>query len=387
MLNYIKKLFSYKKTISLAVLYVEYDAENNPTTNDIFATLTSYLSKINNCKTTYFRVDNKNEGKGIKQVNVNTYTVGGDNTFREFSGWQKGLEAINKLKIPCDIVLVTNEMFLKPGPSFLQDYSSTEILRQSIDNKKVIGRIDSAHKHFLFSGYDVSSWICTNCFFAPKKALDGLTNFVLLGENISTILKESYDPEHILATNSISSPVPFNIDITIPSGPVDIRIKPNKFFLCSSNEKLSFTCNALKLNGQPLPHTQFIRGVKEFEGKRWIDQAAVLEIPETASHKNSLSIEGFIPLEILKNKYENLLEIKIYNDSCLYQKNAQINSAYKRWLIEWLTERWHSKFEISRTTWDLFKTKSAAILNESFLTAKLSELGYKPESYGDKQYY
>nr|MBF0223156.1 hypothetical protein [Desulfobulbaceae bacterium] len=387
MLNYIKKLFSYKKTISLAVLYVEYDAENNTTTHNIFATLTSYLGTIKNCKITYFRVDNKHEGGGIKQVNANTYTVGGDNTFREFSGWQKGLEALNKLKIPCDVVLITNEMFLKPGPSFLQDYSSAEILQHSVDDKKVIGRIDCAQKQFRLFGYDVSSWICTNCFFVPKHALDSLTNFVLLGENISSILKDSYAQEHVLASLEITSPGPFKINIPLPPGPVDLRIKPDKFFLSSSGVPYSFICKSLNLNNQPFPDAKIIRGINEFEGENWVGQAAVLETPETTAPENSLLLEGFIPLEIFKNKYENQLAITIYNDSCLYQKNAQINSAYKRWLIEWLTERWHSKFEISQNTWDIFKTKSAAILNESLLTAKLAELGYKPDSYGDKQYY
>ena len=91
--------------------------------------------------------------------------------------------------------------------------------------------------------------------------------------------------------------------------------------------------------------------------------------------------------ETLNKIFNNEFSIVVYNDAMLYQKNAPINKIYQRWIVEWLTEKWHSRFEINQNTWELFKTKATAIFNESLLTAKFRELGYPPENYGNKIYY
>jgi len=70
-----------------------------------------------------------------------------------------------------------------------------------------------------------------------------------------------------------------------------------------------------------------------------------------------------------------------------FHRDAPINHLYKAWLIEWLTQRWHSRFAIEAKTWELFRTKVRNILNEALLTAKLAESGFQPEKYGDRYYY
>jgi hypothetical protein len=59
------------------------------------------------------------------------------------------------------------------------------------------------------------------------------------------------------------------------------------------------------------------------------------------------------------------------NPVSFFKDDAPINETYKAWLIEWLTQRWHSKFQIEEKTWELFRTKVRNILNESLLTPLL----------------
>ncbi len=267
MRNLIETIFPFLKRLNIVVLFVEYDrgiAAGGP--GQVFATLQKHLAPVRGCRFNFVRIDNKREDLELSKSGQ-TRTMGGDNRYREFSGWQKGVEAIDRLKLPCDLVLFVNDMFLAPGESFLKDYASLDIFKRSLEQRAIIGRIDSTGHHYTAYGYDLSRWVCTNCFLAPKAALEAVGNLVTVRENISDFLAESY--------------------------------------------------------------------------------------PGTG----------------------------------LFKADAPMNDAYKVWLEEWLTQKWHSRFVVSAATWELFRTKVRNILNEALLTARFTEVGFKPQEYGDRRYY
>lgn len=265
--NLLKKIFPFLQRLELVVLFVEYDRGIAGGADRVFATLQQYLAPVRGCRIRFVRIDNKHETLGLNQSGP-ILTMGGDNRYREFSGWQKGVEAIDRLGLPCDLVLLVNDMFLTPGESFLKDYASRDLLQRSLDQRAIIGRIDSTGTHYTAYGYDLSRWICTNCFLAPKAALEALGTLVTVRENLSDFLAEGY-----------------------PEG------------------------------------------------------------------------EG------------------------LFKGDAPMNEAYKAWLVEWLTQRWHSRFVVSAATWELFRTKVRNILNEALLTARFAEAGFLPQEYGERRYY
>lgn len=281
MLKFTKNLFSrlQSQKLSLAVIYVEYDRNDNGASGQNFSTLQRYLAPIIETDITFLRVDNKNELSPINQISPYSYTIGGDNTFREFSGWQKGFSTLAQNRKGYDLVLFVNDMFLAPGESFLKDYGTKDLLKKSLTENSIIGRIDSTGQSYTVYGYDVSRWVCTNCFLAPWKAIETLSDIVSIKNNLDDFLPTSL-PQIV--------------------GPV------------AQNTTLA--------------------------------------------------------LQIFKN-------------------TAPINDQYKIWLVEWLTERWHSRFDIEETTWDLFRTKVRNILNESLLTARLREIGVAALVYGNKHYY
>ncbi|HFQ81981.1 MAG TPA: hypothetical protein ENK33_11510 [Desulfobacterales bacterium] len=379
----------FKKKIFLTVIFVEYERHDG-SSDKVFEILQGYLAAIQNCRITYLRVDNKSEEEIKRDGNV--YTMGGDNTWREFSGWQKGVEAIKLLKLNCDLVLIVNDMFLKPGPSFLQDYSNREILKRSMEGNKIIGRIDTVNQQYRVFGYDVSSWVCTNAFFAPRKALEQLKSVVLIDDNIHDILVRDYSDKHLQSRVCLT---PADLEDGTFSIKIDLRdnyaremrfkldlVSAEGEIITTDNMPLGIIPRAVTYNGNICSEEVFIRGIDDSLGRT--AQSFLLSLPREPGR---FVFKGLVPAEIRAELCPDLLRISIYNDSYLYQKNAPINIDYQRWLVEWLTERWHSRFALNAATWELFKTKSAAIINESLLTAKFLESGYKAENFGDNTYY
>lgn len=266
MRNFLKTLFSATTQLNIVVLFVEYDRGIAGGSDHVFNTLRQYLRQVSGCHFTFIRIDNKNENRATTQDKT-VSTVGGDNRYREFSGWQKGVATIDSLTIPCDLILFVNDMFITPGESFLKDYASRDLFQNSLRNRGIIGRIDSTGQQYTAYGHDVSHWICTNCFVAPKTAVDAVGNLVTVKENLNDFLLSEFKREQI------------------------------------------------------------------------------------------------------------------------FRADAPINDAYKSWIKEWLTTKWHSRFELNETTWDVFRTKVRNILNEALLSARFSTAGYTLQKYGDKKYY
>jgi len=132
-----KLLSSFRKKRRLGVIFVEYDRPACGGSEQVFATLQRYLGDVHGWQTTYLRVDNKNEGAALNKVSKAVYRVGGDNSFREFSGWQKGASAIQQITQAPEMLLLVNDMFLKPGESFLRDYDTNKLLERSFNGNKV----------------------------------------------------------------------------------------------------------------------------------------------------------------------------------------------------------------------------------------------------------
>jgi hypothetical protein len=379
--------------ISLAVIFVEYDKNKFKNT---FGKLRQYLKGLNQCRVTFIRVDNKHEEQELTLIDENVYIIGGNNKYREFSGWQKGIEIIYSLNIPCNIVLFTNEAFLNPGESFLKDYSHTSLLRRSLINDAIIGRIDSLGKKIFVYGYDVSSWVCTNCFFAPKSAIDNLKDIVQVKDNLSDFVYDDYNSNHLVVDIEMSQNDMDKGQFVIRAdhyctGLCDFRItvdkcfNPNQAGLSEDNRNLSVYLTELSISGQGIYSGKMIRGFDNYPEDKWIGKTAVITVP--VQEKGRFLLKGYIPPDVFRNIYKGRVRVRVYNDSCLFKEDAPISRNYQQRIIEWLTEHWYSRFEISAETWDKFKAKVSAILNEALLSAKFVEMGYILQTYGNKKYY
>lgn len=392
------RLNPFWKTPHLAVVFVEYNRQRERTSDQTFALLQQYLAALQGWRITYLRVDNRDQDQPLKKTSRHLWTVGGDNRAHEFSGWQRGINVLAAQRCPYDLALIINDMFEKPGSSFLQDYATPELLQKSITEHQIIGRIDSTGQHYTLFGYDVSSWICTNCFLVPKQAIDALGNMVLAQDRVGEIFPPHYNPRHLIRRQPLalaSDRNNFSLACDLPpSQRNELRIKfaapvaNHAAPQANDDRPLLARIDEITLNNQALPENSLGRGlVHDQAGALWAEQSFSLALPPNDGQAAPLVIKGSLPAVTRQNIFPHGVQVVVYNDALLYQAEAPINQAYQRWIVEWLTERWHSRFDINPDTWELFKTKATAIFNEALLTAKFKELGYPPASYGQKIYY
>ncbi len=71
----------------------------------------------------------------------------------------------------------------------------------------------------------------------------------------------------------------------------------------------------------------------------------------------------------------NYLPEKFPGYESVFVDDAPIDRVYRRRIIRWLTEEWHSRFELTDATWPLFRAKAIAILNEALLSIRIRDLG------------
>ena len=314
----------------------------------------------------------------------------------EFSGWQKGIETIKKLGLPCDVILFTNNAIFKPGESFLKDYADHSLLKNSIKNREIIGRIDSFGERFFIFNYALSKWVCTNCFFASKAAVDELGQIVRLKDEIGQFIQEDYHSEHVvidtLITRSGLQGGHFSVKGSLRySGLADLRIEVdrshNLLDLGHSNDRreLSIFLTDLKLGNHDLHSANWGFGFYGYPTEKWIAKTAIFTIPLNGTE--TLHIKGYVPIKIFKRVYSNRLRLKVLNDTLLFQKTAPVSRNFQQWIVKWLTDNWNTGFEINENTWETFRRKVLTILNEKLLSAKFIEMGYNLKSYGNKFYY
>jgi len=239
----------------LVVIFLQYDTEKYA---DAFEHLRSHLSRVDPERVAYILVNNKDEGNRSSNLGRKTVLLQGDNTEREFSGFQKGLDFVRENRLEYDVILFVNDSFEVHGPSYLSNHNISWLILKAYLVRAVLGLVATRWDKARIKGKTITKWLGTDCFFVPKVIVDKLGSLVSVDKiSIGEYLPESFP------------------------GPDDV-----------------------------------------------------------------------------------------------FMATAPINSVYRESIINWLTERWHSKFAIEESSWTLFRSKVKAILNEVMLYVRIRELGY-----------
>jgi hypothetical protein len=192
------------KKKKLAVIYLYADKKKYP---DAYNNLKILLKGLLSFEITIIKVDNFNEKKNNTKEGDNVYDIGGDNTYWEFSGWQKGLDFLAELAICPDLVLFINDAFLnyeEKGENLQYYKSRINILTLSRVNHSAFGVIDH-HKDEVFLGYDVSSWIRSNLFMMPYDVAMQIKFPPVAPEIIQEITPDKYNGKLFLENDHINS--------------------------------------------------------------------------------------------------------------------------------------------------------------------------------------
>jgi len=182
--------------MKLAILFLEYDNGKYPNS---FTRFTSYVEKIAYCHKCYYIIDNMRK-KDYLLKSCDTYRIDGDNSSWEFSGWQKGIDYLRQNNINYDAVLFANDAFFAYGWSLLEYSNKLNLCKWLLNGNSMMGHIDTKNIELEVFGNDVSNWICTNCFFLPRRIIEQIDNIISVNDEkldaiVSNIFPGGFEEE------------------------------------------------------------------------------------------------------------------------------------------------------------------------------------------------
>ena len=169
-----------KKKIKIIVLFVQY---NQSKYDNSFFTLKATLDKFTAYYVEYIVIDNSLNEITTKKTADNVTVINGDNSGREFTGWQKGIEKINQLNLDYDLILFINEAYLAYNDSYLSNHLNSAV-RRSLKFDAVTGSFDIDEKQRMLRiyNYQDNKWLRSNIFFIPKIIMQKLNSFIFLSD-------------------------------------------------------------------------------------------------------------------------------------------------------------------------------------------------------------
>jgi hypothetical protein len=172
MVRYIKKVGIMQKIV---VLYLVFGDEN---LNNGLCEIENILNKMFDDKEIkYVVIDNSNS---IKENHANEpYIITGDNSYFDFSGWDKGYSFALENNLISDetLILFANDTFFKrnysDGENYLNVFSK-DIIKNKNLKESAIGYIDDFPKDVIINEIKYNSWIRSNIFFIPSNIMKDL---------------------------------------------------------------------------------------------------------------------------------------------------------------------------------------------------------------------
>jgi len=183
-----------------AIVYVFAERERYPNSRGF---IEGYRRWLGDSQTTLVCVDNLSEAKEPVQTGKGVWDIGGDNSYREFSGWRKGLKFVEKLELQPDRVVFANDACLNYAHRGLDSL----FFRMRFDKvgmrgarAGLLGVTERASDQHILLGQDVSSWVRCNFFCLPSKLASGLPRTFIPEDIVDRIIPPYYRGAVVNAT-------------------------------------------------------------------------------------------------------------------------------------------------------------------------------------------
>ena len=186
--------------MKLLVLFLHYNSTKYPRAYDC---LREYIASIDGIEWTVFRIDNKVPFSGVTLSEDGSYTMGGDNSCWEFSGWALGLEQAKALYPHADGALIVNDAFEVNKTSFLRDINASYI-RTMLKLNIPIGRMAKLHHPGYIYDQSVSRWFRSNCIIIPMSCLNSLQFTSVDQDGINQFIDEQFQGNYFKPSAPIS---------------------------------------------------------------------------------------------------------------------------------------------------------------------------------------
>lgn len=189
------------KINSVFVVYLQFTGAHFSSALDVMNR--KVLSKIDYENCVWITIDNSISTDVEMVRNSKSYFISGDNSAREFSGFDKGVELLKRLNPKGgDLVIFANDTYHRSyGDSYL-DAITTENIQKTISNQNLYGYVDSFPKSVRGFGSEFSSWVRTSFFMVNYSILDKLLPFALTQSKDSVF---GNSPEEFFKKNDLLS--------------------------------------------------------------------------------------------------------------------------------------------------------------------------------------
>lgn len=179
--------------LRIATIFLRHGENRYP---DALATLNDfYRRQLPGVTRTTIIVDNALPRRECRIIDPETLLVGGDNTYWEFSGWDRGLAQLDRLRGRVDLVHFVTSAFDMLYTDFIALFDAP-LLAAAAANRAAVGHID--HRQDPMGLFDRSSdhWIRTSFFFLPPVAIDALHSMVSCQPSPEVFTADHSQPFH-----------------------------------------------------------------------------------------------------------------------------------------------------------------------------------------------
>lgn len=122
-------------------------------------------------------VDNSRPRCELERLDAHSVIVGGDNSIREFSAWDRGLAYLDRTRQNPDLIHFATSAFDSLYTDYLDRFSS-KLLAAAFQAKSVVGHVDYFDDEIKILGRDSQHWVRTSFFFVPTEGVDRLRSVV-----------------------------------------------------------------------------------------------------------------------------------------------------------------------------------------------------------------
>jgi len=118
---------------------------------------------------------------GVNETHGRRTVIGGDNTFREFSGFDRALAHVGPALASYDLVHFATDAFHTLYVEYLKRFDAA-VLAAIAGRPACVGHIDCYNEPIEVLGFHVQHWLRTGFFFMPPTEVASLGTFVSVRE-------------------------------------------------------------------------------------------------------------------------------------------------------------------------------------------------------------
>lgn len=149
-----------------------------PTILEALAKIDAFFEeKLPRAVRTTIVVDNGRPRVDHERLGDDRVLVGGDNSLREFSAWDRGIATLDRMRETPDFVHFATSAFDALYVGYLDAFAE-RMLDSARDARAVLGHVDYYDEPVTLFGHASQQWVRTSFFFVPFEAVRALRSVV-----------------------------------------------------------------------------------------------------------------------------------------------------------------------------------------------------------------